>query len=65
MLLFILIVTDKHERIVYDCSMAEISPDIPLDVKQECRKLRYEQWKKEQNERQNEKGLYGGRSIVL
>lgn len=26
--------------IVYDCSMAEISPDIPVKVKEECRKLR-------------------------
>lgn len=24
----------------YDCSIAEISPDVPLDVKQECRKIR-------------------------
>jgi uncharacterized short protein YbdD (DUF466 family) len=25
---------------VYDCSMAEFHPDIPKDVKEECRKLR-------------------------
>lgn len=24
---------------VYNCSIAEISPDIPIEVKQECRKL--------------------------
>ena len=30
-----------HTR-VYNCSIAEISPDIPLEVKQECRKLNAE-----------------------
>ena len=25
---------------VYDCRLAEISPDIPVDVKEKCRKLR-------------------------
>lgn len=28
------------ESKVYQCSMAEISPDYPLDVKQICRKLK-------------------------
>lgn len=27
---------------VYDCSLAEISPDFPIEVKNECRKLRSE-----------------------
>lgn len=35
---------------VYDCGMAEWHPDIPIDVRDECRRLRYEQWKKEQEE---------------
>lgn len=25
---------------VYDCSISEISPDYPIEVKNECRKLR-------------------------
>lgn len=25
---------------VYDCSLAEISPDYPIEVKNECRKIR-------------------------
>ena len=25
---------------VYDCRIAEISPDIPVDIKEKCRKLR-------------------------
>ena len=25
---------------VYDCRIAEISPDMPVDVKEKCRKLR-------------------------
>jgi len=28
----------------YDCSLAEISPDIPLEVKDQCRKIRYQRW---------------------
>jgi hypothetical protein len=31
----------KKEK-VYDCSIAEISPDYPTDVKEGCRKLRAE-----------------------
>lgn len=27
---------------VYDCSIAEISPDIPIKAKEECRRLRSE-----------------------
>lgn len=42
----------------YDCNLAEISPDYPPQVKQECRRIRYEQWKKEQDERKAEKSVY-------
>jgi len=28
----------RHGVIVYNCSIAEISPDFPIDVKEECRK---------------------------
>ena len=30
----------KTKGHVYDCSLSEISPDYPLEVKEECRKLR-------------------------
>jgi hypothetical protein len=30
----------KPTERVYNCSIAEISPDIPVKVKEECRKLR-------------------------
>ena len=30
-------------KITYDCTWAEISPDMPPKVKEECRKLRMEQ----------------------
>ncbi len=33
---------------IYDCGMAEWHPDIPLKVKEECRKKALEQWKKDQ-----------------
>ena len=43
---------EKQEGQWYDCRLAEISPDFPTEVKQECRRINYEHWKKEQNERQ-------------
>jgi hypothetical protein len=30
---------DQRAKIYYDCRIAEISPDVPPLVKQECRKL--------------------------
>ena len=30
----------KSQVVAYDCSLAEISPDYPLVVKDKCRKLR-------------------------
>jgi hypothetical protein len=32
----------KGDVIVYNCSIAEISPDFPIQVKEECRRLRAE-----------------------
>lgn len=32
--------THPHMTVKYDCSIAEISPDYPLAVKEGCRKLR-------------------------
>jgi hypothetical protein len=29
----------KHGTVVYDCRLAEISPDYPIEVKEKCRKL--------------------------
>jgi hypothetical protein len=29
----------RHSVVVYDCRLAEISPDYPVGVKNECRKL--------------------------
>lgn len=41
------ILPDTEER-VYDCGMAEWHPDIPNEVREECRKRRYEQRKRNQ-----------------
>lgn len=35
---------------VYDCGMADWHPDIPNAVRDECRRIRHEEWKK-QNEK--------------
>jgi hypothetical protein len=32
-------VMPKHGTVVYDCRLAEISPDFPTEVKEQCRKL--------------------------
>ena len=29
----------EDRTVVYDCRMSEISPDFPIEVKEECRKL--------------------------
>lgn len=48
-----LIMAMPRNSVVYDCRMSEISPDFPPEVRNECRKLRLEQWKQEQqNKRQ-------------
>lgn len=49
----ILIISDfgqSRSTVVYDCRLSEISPDYPIEVKEECRRLRYEMWKKDQEE---------------
>jgi hypothetical protein len=43
--IFLLSQVDMPEYRVYDCSMAEWHPDIPLEVREECRKRRYLDWK--------------------
>jgi hypothetical protein len=43
--MYILITVPIHGTRVYDCRLAEISPDYPLEVKQECRKLNAEEIK--------------------
>jgi len=36
----VLSITPMPKSQVYDCSIAEFHPDFPLDVKEECRKIR-------------------------
>ncbi len=36
---------------VYNCELAEISPDFPIEVREECRKMRLEEWRKENETR--------------
>jgi hypothetical protein len=36
----------KHITVKYNCRLAEISPDYPVQVKEGCRKLMMEQFKK-------------------
>ena len=48
-----ILMSDTPEYRVYDCGMAEWHPDIPVEVKEECRKRRSNEWKKQQPERAN------------
>lgn len=41
---------DRSSVVVYDCGMAEWHPDIPVQVKEECRKLKHEDFQRQQNE---------------
>ena len=45
--LLLLVFDLMPEGRVYDCGMAEWHPDIPKDVKEECRRLRYEDWRRQ------------------
>lgn len=46
-LLMVSIITlGSDNTVVYDCRIAEISPDVPSEVKNACRKMQYEHWKK-------------------
>jgi hypothetical protein len=49
----------------YDCRDAHWHPDYPVEVKQECAKLLYEHWKKQQNERKDDKDLHEGRPNIF
>lgn len=42
---------------VYDCGMAEWHPDIPKEVKEECRRIHYEEWKRQQEEKNRNKSI--------
>jgi hypothetical protein len=51
LLLSIVILTNAdlgNQTVVYDCSIAEISPDYPQEVKNECRRLRIEELRERQ-----------------
>jgi hypothetical protein len=39
-----LLLPKKGDVIRYDCSISEISPDYPIEVKEQCRKLRAENY---------------------
>lgn len=45
-LMFLLMSFNDNQVRVYDCGMAEWHPDIPKEVKEECRKRRNDQSKK-------------------
>jgi hypothetical protein len=51
LLIFILFNYGTNREVVYDCGMAEWHPDFPLQVKEECRRLRYEHYKQSQENR--------------
>ncbi len=52
--LFILVTNEWRDRgRVYDCGMAEWHPDIPKEVKEECRRIRHKE-----KEKQFEQGRY-------
>jgi hypothetical protein len=52
--IYLLTERESHGVIVYDCRLAEISPDIPIDVKDQCRKLQMQQHQEQNLERTND-----------
>ena len=55
--IFILIFTNfgKSKTVVYDCRDAHWHPDIPIEVKKECGRMIYEEWKRRKEEEQQDK----------
>jgi hypothetical protein len=55
--IFILIFTNfgKSKTVVYDCRDAHWHPDIPIEVKKECGRMIYEEWKRRKEEEQQGK----------
>lgn len=47
-LLLAVLLLPTEDVVVYDCGMAEWHPDIPKEVKEECRRIHYEHWKEQQ-----------------
>jgi hypothetical protein len=60
---YVLIYTDfgRNQTVIYDCRDAHWHPDVPIEVKQECAKLFYEEWKRKEDERKNDPGLHENR----
>jgi hypothetical protein len=61
--ILILSLTPMPEYKVYDCGMAEWHPDIPMEVRKQCRELKQQEWKKE-NEGKVQTNLYENRKGV-
>lgn len=63
----VLIFTDfgKGNVVVYDCRDAHWHPDVPIEVKKECSRLMYEEWKRQEDERKNEKGIHESSPNIL
>jgi hypothetical protein len=60
---FVLSQIDMPEYKVYDCGMAEWHPDIPSEVRKQCRELKQQEWKKE-NEGKVQTNLYENRKDI-
>ena len=64
--IWVLMFTDfGNQSRVYDCGMAEWHPDIPNAVKEECRRLHLEEWKRQQDERKDDSSVHEDRRGVL
>ncbi len=50
--IFVLTISDfgRSNVVVYDCRDAHWMPDIPIEVKKECSKMRKEDWERLQQE---------------
>ena len=64
---YVLISTDfgRNTVVRYDCRDAHWHPDIPIEVKKECSKLFYEEWKKQEDERKNDKSIHENSRGIL
>jgi hypothetical protein len=55
----------KSRTVIYDCRDAHWHPDVPIEVKKECSRLIYEEWKRRQDERKNDPSIHENREHIF
>lgn len=50
-ILLVIFINNRPDGVVYDCRLAEISPDFPPEAKEQCRRTNYEEWRRQNQQK--------------